>query len=143
MRAVIRGVLARTAAIGIVAPFLTFASALAPAHVHEPGPGHEHEPAVAHSHFAPHHLEVHAHDALEGDEAPEIEHDDEHVVWIDSPILHETIYDANPIAPAIPVSYEIVQLERHWSVTPFDDAAPVHGPPKSLPLFRGPPFFLV
>jgi hypothetical protein len=143
MPAVIRGGLARTAALVVVAPFLTFASALAPAHVHEPGPGHEHEHAVAHSHFAPHHLEAHAHDTVHGDDVPEIEHDDEHVVWVDSSILHEAIYDANPIPPAIPVSYETVQLERHWSVTPFDDAAPVHGPPKPLPLFRGPPSFLV
>jgi hypothetical protein len=134
-----RGSLARAAAFFLVAPFLTFASALAPAHVHEPGPGHEHEHAVAHSHFAPHHYELHAHDAGEEHEGPEIEHDDEHVVWIDSPILHEALYDANPIPPAIPVSYEAVRPERHWSVTPFDDAAPVHGPPKPLPLFRGPP----
>jgi hypothetical protein len=133
----------RATALLIAAPFLTFASSLAPTHVHEPGPGHEHEHAIAHSHFAPHQLEAHAHAALRGDEGPEIEHDDEQVVWADSPILHEAIYSANPIPPATPVSYETVQVARHWSVTPFDDAAPVHGPPKPVPLFRGPPSLLV
>jgi hypothetical protein len=136
-------VVARATALLVAAPFLTFASSLAPTHVHKPGAGHEHEHAVAHSHFAPHQLEAHAHAALRGDEGPEIEHDDEQVVWTDSPILHEAIYSANPILPAIPVSYETVQIARHWSVTPFDDAAPVHGPPKPVPLFRGPPSLLV
>jgi hypothetical protein len=132
-------VAARATALLVAAPFLTFASALAPTHVHRPGPGHEH--ASAHSHFAPHQLE-HAHTALQGDEGPEIEHDDEQVVWVDSPILHEAIYSANPTPPAIPVSYETVQIARHWSVTPFDDAAPVHGPPTPVALFRGPPSLL-
>jgi hypothetical protein len=112
-----------------------FASALAPAHVHEPG--HEHAAAVAHSHFAPHHLDVP--DAGEG---PEIEHDDGHVVWIDSPSLYESIHQADLIPLAVPVTYETVHVEPQWSVTPFDDAAPVHGPPKPVPLFRGPPSFL-
>jgi len=131
---------ARVAALFVAAPFLTFASALAPIHVHEPGSGHEHEHAVAHSHFSPHHLDTHNHDAAEG---PEIEHDDEHVIWIDSWILHEGIYKVRPARLVISVSHETVQLERHWSVTPFDDAAPVHGPPRTVPLFRGPPAFLV
>src|SRR5882672_1144640 len=126
MQAVIRGALARAATFGIVAPFLTFASALAPTHVHEPGPGHEHEHAVAHSHFAPHHLEAHDHDG----EGPEIEQGDEHVVWIDSPVSFESIHQADLIPLAVPVTYETVQVERHWSVTPFDAAAPLHGPPR-------------
>jgi hypothetical protein len=133
----------RATALLVAAPFLTFASALAPTHIHEPGPGHEHEHAVAHSHFGPHHLESHAHDVTVGVEGPEIEQDDEQVVWIASPILHEAIHTASAIPPAIPVSYETVQIARHWSVTPFDDAAPAHGPPKPVPLFRGPPCSLV
>jgi hypothetical protein len=134
-------VVGRATALLVAVPFLTFASALAPTHIH--GPGHEHEHAVAHSHFGPHHLESHAHDVPGGVEGPEVEHDDEHVLWIDSPILHEAIYAASPIPPAIPVSYETVQVAPRWSVTPFDDAAPVHGPPKPIPLFRGPPLSLV
>jgi hypothetical protein len=133
----------RATALLIAAPFLTFASSLAPTHVHEPGPWHEHEHAIAHSHFAPHHVEEHNQLGRSGQPDVEIDHDDEQVVWVDSPILHEAIYTANPIPPAIPVSYETVQNARHWSVTPFDDAAPVHGPPKPVPLFRGPPALLV
>jgi hypothetical protein len=121
-------------------PFLTFASALAPTHVHEPGPGHQHEHAVAHSHFAPHHLE--AHDHRDAGEGPEIEHDDEHVVWIDSPTVGESTYQINVIPFAVPVTAETVPIERQWSVTPFDDAAPLHGPPKPLPSFRGPPLLV-
>src|SRR5215471_9760126 len=142
MRPVIARAMARVAAAGLVAPFLTFASALAPAHVHEPGPGHEHEHGVAHSHFAPHQLNGHDHDV----EGPEIEHDDDdghRVVWLDSPILHQSPYQvASVLAVATPI-FETVPIERHWSVTPFDDGAPVHGPPKTAALFRGPPAFLV
>jgi hypothetical protein len=131
--------MARAAAVGLVAPFLTFASALAPAHVHEPGPGQEHGLGVAHSHFAPHELSSHDHDV----EGPEIEHGDEHVVWLDSPILHQSPYQVAPVPAVVCPIFETVHIERHWSVTPFDDAAPVHGPPKTAALFRGPPTFLV
>jgi hypothetical protein len=121
----------RKTALLLVVPFLTFASALAAQHVHEPGPGHDH--AVAHSHFGPHAFDVHEFTATE------IEHDIERVVWLDSPILHESSHQAAPIPPATPVNYEIVPAEMHWSATPFDDAAPVHGPPKRAHLLRGPP----
>jgi len=134
---VIRGALARVAAFGVVAPFLTFASALVPAHVHEPEPGDHHEHAVAHSHFAPHHLETH-----EAAEGPEFDHDDAHVVWLDSAILHESVHQAATIPPAVPISYDTVQPERSWAVTPFDDAAPVHGPPRAAVRYRGPPLLL-
>jgi hypothetical protein len=130
------GPVARATAGLIVAPFLLVASALAPTHVHEPGPGHDHDRAVAHSHFAPHHVESHDPDDIE------IEQDAEHVVWLDSSILHESPYKAASAPPSMPVAYETVVVEAHWSVTPFDDAAPVHGPPKSAALFRGPPLLL-
>ncbi len=122
----------RAIALLLVAPFLTLASALAPQHVHEAG----HDHAVAHSHFDPHYLDVHNSDDLE------IEHDIDHVVWLDSAILHQTPYQTVQ-APAIPVSYEIVPARLRWSVTTFDDGARVHGPPKDTPRFRGPPPFLV
>jgi hypothetical protein len=128
---------ARAAAWLVVAPFLTFTAALAPQHVHEPGPGHEHEHAVAHSHFAPHHLETHDH--LDLAEAPELDHGDESIVWLDSSTLHESLYKTAPIPPAIPISFALVPVVEHWSVTPFDDAAPVHGPPRPASPFRGPP----
>jgi hypothetical protein len=124
---------ARAAALFLIAPFLTFASALAPQHVHEPGPGHDHDLAVAHSHFGPHKIDVH------DDDVTEIEHDIEHVVWLDSPILHEAPYRTAPVASAIPVTYEIVPAELHWAVTQIDTAAPAHGPPRSAHRLRSPP----
>jgi hypothetical protein len=124
---------ARAVALFVVVPFLTFASALAPRHVH--AAGHDRDHAVAHSHFDPHHV-GHESGGLE------IEHDDaDHgrVVWLDSAVLHESLYQRAPVPPAIPVSYEIVPAEMRWSVTSFDAAAPVHGPPKDSLRFRGPP----
>jgi hypothetical protein len=126
--------MSRAAALFLVAPFLTFASALAPQHVHEVGHSRDH--AVAHSHFNPHHTDHHESVDLE------IEHDAaDHgsVVWLDSSLLHELPYQQAPAPSAIPVSYEIVPVAMHWSVTSFDAAAPVHGPPKGPPRFRGPP----
>ena len=123
--------MSRAVALLLVAPFLTFASALAPQHVHDAGHGHDH--AIAHSHFDPHHLDIHESDDTE------IEHDIEHVVWLDSAILHQTPHRTAPPAPAIPVSYEMVPVPGHWTVTTFDDAAPAHGPPRHSALFRGPP----
>src|SRR5258708_39082042 len=135
MHAVIRPA-ARAAALLLVVPFLTLSSALAPQHIHEPGPGHDHDHAVAHSHFGPHDVGVHHADGTE------IEHDDfdhGHVVWLDSPILHESAYPPARCLPAIPVSARPVPAELRWSVTSFDAAAPVHGPPKRAHLLRGPP----
>ncbi len=66
----------RAVALLLVAPFLTFASALTLQHVHEPGPWHGHGHAVAHSHFGPHETGV-----LQSDNVTEVEPDVEHVVW--------------------------------------------------------------
>jgi hypothetical protein len=127
----------RAIAVLLAAPFLTLASALAPQHIHEPGPGRDHDHAVAHSHFGPHGLGVHHADDTE------IEHDDfdhGHVVWLDSPILPESSYQPARVLPAIPASVGTVPAaELRWSVTSFDAAAPVHGPPKRAHLLRGPP----
>src|SRR5262245_30779889 len=152
MRNVSRPV-ARAAALIVVAPFLTFVSALASQHIHEPEPGHDHEHAVTNSHFAPHHAE-----ALSIDHRPpttdhrppasdhrspatdqDLDHDDALVVWLDSSTLHESPYQVQHALAAVPISFEAVHVEPHWSVTPFDDAAPVHGPPRQPSLFRGPP----
>ena len=123
--------LARATALLLVVPFLTFASALAPQHVHEAGPGHDH--AVAHSHFAPHEAALHESDTTE------IEHDIEHVVWLDSAFLHQPIHEATHVPPALPVSDETLAPVTQWSVLTCDDFAPAHGPPKRSQLFRGPP----
>ena len=124
----------RAVALLLVAPFLTFASALTPQHVHEPGPGLGHGHAVAHSHFGPHEAGV-----RQGDNVTEVEPDVEHVVWLDGSILHQALNRASAAPPAIPFSYEIVPAERHWSATPFEETAPPHRPPKTGPRFRGPP----
>jgi negative regulator of sigma E activity len=121
----------RALALLLVAPVLTFASGLAPQHVHEAGHGHEH--AVAHSHFGPHQIVV------QHDDVTEIEPDVEHVVWLDSAILHETPYHAAAAPTAIAASYDMVSVELRWSITPCDAAAPAHGPPRHSVLFRGPP----
>jgi len=122
--------MARVTTLIVLAPFLTFASALAPQHVHEPGPGHD---AVAHSHFTLHDSAIHDVDTTE------IEHDIDHVVWLDSAMLHQSIHEATHVPPALPVSYEAVPAANRWSVLRFDQAAPAHGPPKPSVFFRGPP----
>jgi len=85
---------ARTTAVLVAAPFLVFASSLAQTHVHASAQRHDH--AIAHSHFSPHHPVAHE---VEG---PEIEHDDELVLWVDSPVLPETAYRGVAILPAVP-----------------------------------------
>ena len=130
----------QAAAVLLAAPFLTFASALAPRHVHEPGPDDDRGHAVPHSHFNPHHPAVHQFDDAK------IDHDDAdggHVVWLDSPILHEAPYLTAPGPQAVPAVRNSLSIEMRWSVTPFDDAAPVHGPPKPVASLRGPPSSLV
>ena len=139
MRAVNRMV-RQAAAVLLAAPFLTFASALEPRHVHEPGPDDDHGHAVAHSHFNPHHPVVHQ---FNGTEIEQDEADGGHVVWLDSPILHEAPYQTAPVPQAIPAACDSLPIEMRWSVTPFDDAAPVHGPPKPVAPLRGPPTSLV
>src|SRR5438445_56997 len=69
---------ARAVALFLIAPFLTVASTLAPQHVHEANRDRGH--TVVHSHFGPHEAAVHRGNATE------IDHDAEHVVWLDSPI---------------------------------------------------------
>jgi hypothetical protein len=124
--------LARATALFLVAPFLTFASTLAPQHIHEAGPDHDH--AITHSHFAPHDVSLHH------TETTEIEHDDaEHVVWLDSAMLHQSIHKATHVPPALPVCYETVPGTNQWSVFRFDNPARAHGPPKSSSCLRGPP----
>ena len=127
---------ARALALLLVAPVLTFAAALAPAHVHKVGPGghrHDHRHPVAHSHFAPHQIDVHHGDVTE------IEHDIEHVIWLESAILHKARYSAAPAPTTIAVRYDVLRIELRRSLVPFTAAARAHGPPRHTILFRGPP----
>jgi hypothetical protein len=125
---------ARLAALFVVAPFLTFASALAPQHVHEPGldPGH----VTVHSHFGPHSVETRD---LGNADGPEFDHDVDRVVWLESGILHESPQHSIAATIALPISQDVVQVDVSWSVTPFDDTAPVHGPPRRHASLRAPP----
>ncbi|HUK35153.1 MAG TPA: hypothetical protein VLV86_14645 [Vicinamibacterales bacterium] len=128
--------LARVTALLLLAPFLTLASALAPQHVHEPGPGHDH--AVAHSHFAAHEQAL-----QHGDDVTEIEHDIEHVVYLDGAFVHTTGFRVAPVRSAVLPHQSQICLATRWTVTPADDIPPAHGPPKRCPFFRGPPSLLV
>jgi len=123
--------LARAAAVLLAGPYLLLASAFAPEHIHESEAGHEH--AVAHSHFGPHASGAHHADSTE------IEHDDDHVVWLDSPIINEHLFQASPVPLAAVSIVAVVTVERRWSSIPAEDFAPAHGPPKRAHLDRGPP----
>ena len=125
--------MARGAALLVVAPFLAFASSLAPQHIHEPGLGHDLDHVVAHSHFGPHAAEAHHANPTE------IEHDDDHVVWLDSSILNEHLFRASPVPLAVVSLVTAVTVERQWSSIPAEDIAPAHGPPKPAHRLRGPP----
>ena len=125
---------ARVASGLVIAPFLLFGSVLAPLHAHEPAAGHS--DALVHSHFEPHHLEAHQ------PEGAEVEQGTAHVIWLESALLHQTAYQIDPGLPLFTASFEAIPPETLWSATPFDDVAPVHGPPRRHPLFRGPPLFL-
>jgi len=118
----------------VIAPFLLFGSALAPTHEHQPDGDRSH--AVVHSHFEPHALD--SHDSAE----PEVDHSDERVIWLDSPIIPQTTYHLSQCAPLVAATFEDVPPSSSWSPTTSDDVAPVHGPPRPNSSLRGPPSFL-
>jgi len=125
---------ARVTSALVIAPFVLFGSALAPVHAHEPQSGHSH--AVLHSHFAPHHLE--SHDA----ECAEWEEGAEHIVWLDTTLVQQTAYELDPGPLLAAATFETIPPDSSWSPITFDDAAPVHGPPRRVCSLRGPPSFL-
>jgi hypothetical protein len=130
------GLIARTTARLLAIPFLTFASSLAPQHVHQPSRGQDHP--IAHSHFAPHNASVPG-----KNDGTEIEHDIERVVYVDSSFLGASTIHISPALSATAISHETVCTLARWTVIPSDDFAPSHGPPKRHVLFRGPPSLLV
>jgi hypothetical protein len=125
---------ARGASALVIAPFLLAGSALAPPHAHEQATGHSH--AFVHSHFAPHHVESHE------PEGAEFEPGTEHVVWLENAILHQPSFQTYAPPPLIASTLDAIAVGSSWSPTPFDDVAPVHGPPRPHPSFRGPPLAL-
>ena len=132
MQCVIRS-LSRAAALVLAGPYLLLASSLAPEHIHEPGAGHDTEHAIAHSHFGPHAQGDHHTDSTE------IEHDDDHVVWLDNSILNEHLFKASPVPHVVVALVAPISAEPQWSSIPAEDAAPAHGPPKPAHRLRGPP----
>src|SRR5436305_1782132 len=66
-------------AIGVVVPFVTLASAIAPLPAHEPDDDHA---PVVHSHFEFHGAGTH------GSREAVIDHAVSHVVWLDNAVLH-------------------------------------------------------
>jgi hypothetical protein len=124
--------LAARVASGLVnLPFLVCASALTPLHVHEPAAGRSH--AVVHSHFESHHIAAHE------SEGPEFEQETERVVWLENAILHQPSYHGDP-APSTPAAtFDAMVVVPSWTAMPFDEGAPVHGPPRRHPSLRGPP----
>ncbi|HXD74025.1 MAG TPA: hypothetical protein VN628_09825 [Vicinamibacterales bacterium] len=127
--------LARAAALFVAVPFLVFASGITTTHLHGTGATHD-GAAVAHSHFGPHAFTLH-----QGDDT-EIEHDIEHILWLDSPILHEGTFHLVRHMAAAPSGGEYVLSPTRWVVVERDDAAPPHGPPKVSNRHRGPPTLL-
>src|SRR5437867_2657549 len=108
MPAVFRGL--RCLAALVAAPFLVFGSGLAPLHAHESDGHHEH--AVVHRHFEPHQHVAHDGKTSELD-------DDEHVVWLDTALIHASTLQLDaPTAVLIRVP-SAVASPRSWSVITF------------------------
>ncbi len=124
----------RVAALVLLAPFLTFASALAPQHVHQAGPGHEHP--IAHSHFSPHEVGSAASALHDGDE---IEADLEHVVWIDSSAIHELPFRVDYAPANFTAPFGLARPATESFARDRYRTAPAHGPPTPVWRLRGPP----
>jgi hypothetical protein len=132
-RAVLRR--GRRAIAGLVlTPFLALTSALAPEHLHQRDAEHSHP--FIHSHFEVHDLATQAHDGAE------LVHGGEHVVWLESAVLHQMTYQFDPHPVVLGEAVGALPTDISWSATTFDKAAPPHGPPRRTPSLRGPPLFL-
>jgi hypothetical protein len=124
----------RRVAVLVAAPSLVLGSGLAPLHEHESDADHAH--VVVHRHYAPHQSVSH-------DEKTSAFDDDEHVVWLDTPVIHALPFQLDvPSAVLIRVP-DIVTPLRSWSVITFEEGAPAHGPPRPIASLRGPPILPV
>src|SRR5262245_57869305 len=115
----------------LLAPFLALTLSLAPEHLHPRDAEHPH--AFIHSHPEPHDVAAHDHDGAE------VEHAQEHVVWLTSAVLPQTTYHFDPPAAVLTVGVEPEAIQLSCSATTFDEAAPPHGPPRDPTSLRGPP----
>ena len=123
--------LARVAAGLVIAPYFVLAADLAPEHLHESDGDHSH--AIVHSHFEPHDMESLQHDGSE------IDHAQDRVVWLDSPIIHQLCYQFDPSVALVAAALTGIPIATRWSVHRFDEATPAHGPPRDPSSLRGPP----
>ena len=121
---------ARAVAGLVVGPFLALAGALAPVHAHEREADHSH--VLIHSH-------VQTHEAVHDHDGTEVEPGSEHIVWLDSAIIHAVPYQLDPPAALVSDSLELVESPASWSSITFNASAPVHGPPRRGSSLRGPP----
>lgn len=119
------------AAISLVlVPYLAL-SALAPEHVHEADA--DHPRSAAHRHLQPHSAASHDSDHAQ------LAADDDHVVWLDGVVLHQSTYKfAAPAAPPI-APFELVPPPANRASPPDYDTAPPHGPPRACLSLRAPP----
>jgi len=124
----------RAIAAVALTPFVALTSAFAPEHLHEADADHSH--AFIHRHFEPHDIASHDHDGAER------VHGSEHVVWLESAVLHQMTYQFDPPPVLLGETVEADPTVVSWSATTFDKAAPPHGPPRRTPSLRGPPIFL-
>jgi hypothetical protein len=115
----------------VVAPLFALSATFAPEHVHESDADHPH--AVTHRHFETHHSAAHDHGGAE------IEHGDDHVVWVDGDGAYQPTYQLPMPDPAISDRFELAPAPTEWIATSIDESAPPHGPPRGAPSLRAPP----
>jgi hypothetical protein len=120
---------ARVASRVLLAPFLVFATGLAPLHAHEPAD--DHSSAVVHAHFAPHEF----HD----EQGPAFDHGAEKVVWLDSAIIHTVPYELASQAANVVGGFDLIVPATSSRLTAVEVAAPAHGPPRLGSQLRAPP----
>jgi len=114
----------------VLVPYLAL-SALAPEHVHEADADHPH--SAAHRHLQPHSA------ASRDTDLAQLADDDDHVVWLDGVVLHQSTYQfAAPVAPPT-ARFELVPPPADPASPPDYDTAPPHGPPRACLSVRAPP----
>lgn len=112
-------------------PWRLLPSPIAQDHFH--APDHDHPQSAVHRHFNAHddHARDHEHASLS------VDNDD--VVWLDDSVLSQSGFKLEVAASLptlafvldVPIA-DVSAFQQHWQ-------APAHGPPKRLPLLRGPP----
>ena len=130
-----------TAIVGVaLTPAIALVSTLAPEHAHEAGADRPH--AITHRHFGPHHVGAydHHHDGVDqDDDTPEFDHDDGHVIWLNSVGAYHPTFRL-PLPQSVPTErFELAVVHLGWIATPADAGAPDPGPPRLCQSLRGPP----